>query len=1629
MDVVTTIAIKFVELSFKPVIRGTTYIFAYKSKVDNLKQKVEKLKAARDRVEDYVTVATRNGEEILQHVKNWQVRARQIAQEPEERLEEEAEPQKDKAKCFFGLFPNVKYRYELGKKADEGAGTISELLDEESRFEGKVSHPIDPQEIWATSFKSYMAFESRNFILNEILGALKGATLERIGMYGVAGVGKTTLIKEVAKEAKAKKLFDEVALAVVTQAPDVRNIQGEIADFLGLKFDEESIAGRANRLKSRLRREKKILVILDDIWTSIELDEVGIDFGDHEHRGCKVLLSSKDPNVLLLPEMHAQKLFRVDLLQEEEAWNLFKKMAGDIVEDPQVRSTAIDACRRCAGLPISIVTAAKALKMKTSSEWETATKQLTGPSPTMPADPRSAIELSFNHLANDELKHAFLLCSLMPYNATIFDLLKYGMAPFGLIRGIRTMEEAHQRLQRLVLNLKSSCLLFDGRTAEEFTMHDVIRDVAASIASRDGKMFFLRNNIGPTGLPDAGMLRNFTTISLFYNNSISLPDQLECPQLKVFQLYNNNPVLRISDQFFSRMKALEVLDLKGMQHLSLPPSSPGLLGDLQTLCLESCLLQDISMVEKMQKLEILSFYSSIIEELPQEIGQLTQLRSLNLDNCSKLQVIPPNLLSNLSQLEELHIGNSFAQWEDEQRAGRHASLSELNHLTRLTSLNLHIPDYRDMPKEFFSEKLERFKILIGNTWDWSDKHEASRMLKLKLNESIHMNYGVEMLLKKTEDLYLDELKGVKDLFYDLGESKTGFPQLKHLHIQNGSEMKHLINSIEAVTVDAFPVLESLYLQNLINLEKICNDQLEKQPFAKLRVVKVGSCKRLENLFSFSIAKGLLQLQEIEVVDCESMTEIIAEGIGSGGENEATTTIEFRQLQLLTLQHIPNLISINASSAGIALFNHRVTFPNLQNFKLSSVNTLEIWDEQLLAMPTCIQNLTSITVEGCGNLEYLLWSSMVNSLEQLIHLEISECELIEEIIVAMPGEERMEKILFPKLNSIKIKGLRKLTRFCSGKAVYFPSLKQLQIENCPKLGTFASKFVRKEMRAMNETQGRVSSIQPFFNEKVAFPSLEKMTISHLKSMKILWNNQLPEDSFCKMKTMELEYCEQLRTIFPFNMVGRFQRLETLIINDCASLEDVFEIQGLNVEENAAVAAVPLKILYLYDLPKLKHVWTKDPQEMITFKNLTFVYALGCKSLKNLFPASVARGFHQLERVEIDNCGLEEIVAKDETPQPETRFVFPELSFLRLWDLKQLKSFYPGPHSTEWPMLKKIVSYHYGDLKMFTSELLSSRKWWRPSQPLFLVEKVVHHLEELTLDSSDISILNHEVFPANLFSNIKVLQVHCYHQESAIFPFGFIQKFTNLEKLDVGCSKFREIFPSKGLVADQKTPLGTLSRVRSLKLVLLSSLRHIWKPNSGADLIPRFLEALVVWECSELVNLAPSWSSFSNLTTLDIWKCNRAEHIIACSTAKSLVQLTKMSIRECEEVTEIIIANEKQGETLTEIIFSKLVCLELNRLPSLLYFSFGSYALKFPELEDVTMIHCSSLTSFYYGGELSTPKLHKVWLTEEKDRSCWEGNLNATASETMVLGTRGHLHFEDLRGRVDDYSPVRRIPLSP
>ncbi|KAJ0080347.1 hypothetical protein Patl1_24673 [Pistacia atlantica] len=203
------------------------------------------------------------------------------------------------------------------------------------------------------------------------------------------------------------------------------------------------------------------------------------------------------------------------------------------------------------------------------------------------------------------------------------------------------------------------------------------------------------------------------------------------------------------------MPKLKVLNLFRIQ-LSLLPSSLGHLINLQTLCLDYSKIEDFAIIGKLKRLKVLSLQHSDIKELTTEISQLTQLRLLDLSNCGRLEVIAPNVISKLSQLEDLYVQLCPIQWNVEV-------LEELKGLSKLTRLELDIKDSKMLPQGFFSKELRRYNISIG---DWPARingDESLRTLQFKVNSTISLEEfqgikNVEFLLFANVENGLDELQ-------------------------------------------------------------------------------------------------------------------------------------------------------------------------------------------------------------------------------------------------------------------------------------------------------------------------------------------------------------------------------------------------------------------------------------------------------------------------------------------------------------------------------------------------------------------------------------------------------------------------------------------------------------------------------------------------------------------------------------------------------------------------------------------------------------------------------------------------------------------------------------------------------
>ncbi|CAL5420567.1 unnamed protein product [Camellia sinensis] len=107
------------------------------------------------------------------------------------------------------------------------------------------------------------------------------------------------------------------------------------------------------------------------------------------------------------------------------------------------------------------------------------------------------------------------------------------------------------------------------------------------------------------------------------------------------------------------------------------------------------------------------------------------------------------------------------------------------------------------------------------------------------------------------------------------------------------------------------VLPSLKYVELSHLRKLTHVWKDNSPgiqgFQNLRSLIVNDCDGLRNLFSYSLAKLLVKLQEIEVTECGMMESII--GNEPNADDAAiTNVIMFPQLTSLKLSDLPNLSS-------------------------------------------------------------------------------------------------------------------------------------------------------------------------------------------------------------------------------------------------------------------------------------------------------------------------------------------------------------------------------------------------------------------------------------------------------------------------------------------------------------------------------------------------------------------------------------------------------------------------------------------------------------------------------------------------------------------------------------------------
>ncbi|XP_034902828.1 probable disease resistance protein At1g61300 isoform X1 [Populus alba] len=717
-----------------------------------------------------------------------------------------------------------------------------------------------------------------------------------IGIYGMGGIGKTTILKHIYNELLQRRdICDHVWWVIVSQDFSITRLQNLIAKCLHLDLaNEDDDVHRAAKLSEELRTKQKWILILDDLWHNFELDEVGIPV---LLKGCKLIMTTRSETVC--HQMACHHKIKVKLLSEGEAWTLFmEKLGRDIALLPEVEGIAKDIAGECAGLPLGIIAVAGSLRgVDDPHEWRNTLNKLRE-SEFRDIDDKvfRLLRFSYDRLGDLALKQCLLYCALFPEDDMIarVELIGY-LIDEGIIKGKRSRGDAFDEGNTMLNRLEYVCLLesaqIDYDDIRRVKMHDLIRDMAIHIL-QDEYQVMVKAGAQLKELPDAEQwTENLTMVSLMRNEIEEIPSSYSprCPYLSTLFLCDNKGLRFIADSFFKQLHGLKVLDLSWTNIGNLPDSVSDLVS-LTALLLNNCeKLRRVPSLEKLQALKRSSLSNTALEKIPQGMECLTNLRYLIMNGCGEKE-FPSGILPKLSQLQ-VFVLEEFMPQDD---APITVKGKEVGSLRNLETLMCHFEGFSDFVEYLRSRdgilSLSTCKILVGEVRRYSDQC---------IEEFPSKTVGLGNLsINGDRDFQVKFLNGIQGLICECIDARS---LCDVLSLENATELERI------------NIRECHNMESLVSSSWFCSAPPRLPPyngmFSGLKEFYCYKCKSIKKLFPLVLLPNLVNLARIDVSYCEKMEEIIGTTDEESSTSNSITEVILPKLRILKLFDLPELKSI------------------------------------------------------------------------------------------------------------------------------------------------------------------------------------------------------------------------------------------------------------------------------------------------------------------------------------------------------------------------------------------------------------------------------------------------------------------------------------------------------------------------------------------------------------------------------------------------------------------------------------------------------------------------------------------------------------------------------------------------
>ncbi|KAG8090624.1 hypothetical protein GUJ93_ZPchr0011g28141 [Zizania palustris] len=723
-------------------------------------------------------------------------------------------PNETKKDKFLGLITSkckemcskVMTNHNLGKDIKDIKIKVKVVKERYDRYNTtnvtpKLPASVDPRlvALYAKGPNFIGIDKASNDLINMLsTGDESSKKLKIVSIVGFGGLGKTTLAKKVFDELKVQ--FDCYGFVSIGRNPNIKQVVKDILIELNrpkyLSFDVVPLNERQviDELQQYLDN-KRYLIVVDDVWSTSQFWEYIKCALEECNYGSRVIVTTRNYEVAKEVTKEFVDVYNMVPLTEDNSKKLFyNRIFGTHFELDSTNNQLVEATKKilkkCGGVPLAIVTTASLLVHKPIEEWSQVYDAIGFEAKDQSVVQNTEKIMSFSYYdLPSYLKTCLLYLSIYPEDYWIdHESLIWKWIAEGFVheeQGKGLFEVGENYFNELV-NRNMIQPIYDNQSGfvHGCQIHDMMLDLIRNLATKEN---FVK----------------IVDIAHEKHNSLSKHNAL---QIRRIAFHNQDENHGLADFQMTKLRSFIAISCG----ISMMPSL-GSFQVLRVLSLDNCRVDgglDLKHIGKLRLLRFLrlncaSLFSKLTIELPQEIGDLVDLQTLEVIGF-RLDTVPVTI-GKLSKLMRLKVRATLGQQSNIPNG-------EIEKLTSLQELDLDLS----------LGSIDNIEL---------GKLTALRKLTILVGQDVSMNALVESLsgLSRIETVFIWQTNSMTSCWEGWMPSRqlrqfsiplTELPRLPTW--MNSSRVPHL----SILDVGTLQRVEAQDLEMLARLPKLCVLKLE-----------------------------------------------------------------------------------------------------------------------------------------------------------------------------------------------------------------------------------------------------------------------------------------------------------------------------------------------------------------------------------------------------------------------------------------------------------------------------------------------------------------------------------------------------------------------------------------------------------------------------------------------------------------------------------------------------------------------------------------------------------------------------------------------------------------------------------